>query len=477
MTAEVTPSAAVTFTEMTPCSILFADSILAAGTVFSLSVPIAGRNIPSVAQTLFPGLSIFQVTGRTSAPVVLSVTPAVAVRGETLDVVILGQNTAFTNDSVVDLGGGLTINSVTAESATKLSANLTVDEDADAILRDVNVDGTVKRTAFRVASTAAAAVAAIREVDPESIIQGQTKDVTVTGTNTAFDESSVVTFGGEGLTVNSVTFGSTTELTANVTAAGTAKPGFRDVFVNTGGNPVAGLQLLRVAEDPNLDTDEDGTVDGSDNCPIAANADQANGDEDGLGDACDNCPEAINADQADGDDDGVGDVCDNCNADANADQADADEDGLGDACDNCPNAANADQADADGDGAADACDNCRAAANADQADGDDDGIGDTCDNCPEAANADQADADGDGEGDACEAGAAGDTGDTGDTGGQPGDTGGAGDTGGGGGDTGAGGTPPTTGCFPGCGMMGLAELMLLSVGLSGLRIIRRRRRS
>jgi hypothetical protein len=35
------------------------------------------------------------------------------------------------------------------------------------------------------------------------------------------------------------------------------------------------------------DTDEDGVVDGEDNCPTVANADQADADGDGLGDACD----------------------------------------------------------------------------------------------------------------------------------------------------------------------------------------------
>ena len=59
------------------------------------------------------------------------------------------------------------------------------------------------------------------------------------------------------------------------------------------------------------DLDEDGVGDASDNCPAAANADQADADTDGVGDACDNCPLAPNADQADADGDGRGDACNN----------------------------------------------------------------------------------------------------------------------------------------------------------------------
>jgi len=77
------------------------------------------------------------------------------------------------------------------------------------------------------------------------------------------------------------------------------------------------------------DNDRDGLPDAGDNCPAAANADQADGDGDGIGDACDACP-------ADADNDGDGDgVCgneDNCPFTANPDQSDSNGDGTGDVC-------------------------------------------------------------------------------------------------------------------------------------------------
>lgn len=71
------------------------------------------------------------------------------------------------------------------------------------------------------------------------------------------------------------------------------------------------------------DDDDDGVLDVDDNCPLMANADQADLDGDGEGDVCD----------LDDDGDGVPDLEDICPMVANADQADFDGDGLGDACD------------------------------------------------------------------------------------------------------------------------------------------------
>ncbi len=94
-----------------------------------------------------------------------------------------------------------------------------------------------------------------------------------------------------------------------------------------------------------MDSDADGVSDATDNCPFAANPDQADNEGDGNGDVCD----------LDDDNDGVPDLDDNCTLIANPNQKDTDLDDWGNVCDNCPANHNPNQSDLDGDGIGDAC--------------------------------------------------------------------------------------------------------------------------
>jgi hypothetical protein len=85
--------------------------------------------------------------------------------------------------------------------------------------------------------------------------------------------------------------------------------------VSRGGDFVCDTEPGDVPADGSTDTsspndlDGDGVANATDNCPMIANANQANEDGDSTGDACDNCPPFPSM-GADADGDGVGDICD-----------------------------------------------------------------------------------------------------------------------------------------------------------------------
>ncbi|WP_272150956.1 thrombospondin type 3 repeat-containing protein [Tenacibaculum aiptasiae] len=133
------------------------------------------------------------------------------------------------------------------------------------------------------------------------------------------------------------------------------------VFAATYGRGVFSGKFI---SDPNGDDDGDGVLNGVDNCPSTANADQKDSDGNGIGDVC-----------QDTDGDGIIDINDNCPTTANPDQKDSDGNGTGDACQ-----------DTDGDGVMDDKDNCINKANPDQKDGNNDGVGDVCDTSYENQN-------------------------------------------------------------------------------------------
>ena len=146
-----------------------------------------------------------------------------------------------------------------------------------------------------------------------------------------------------------------------------------------------------------IDSDGDGVLDGSDNCPNDSNTDQADADNDGIGDVCDPL--------TDRDGDGVADA-DDAFPDDPDESVDTDGDGVGDNGDNCPADGNKTvpgdcgcgvaDTDGDGDGTPNCNDSCPVDGSKTEAgvcgcgvadtDSDGDGTPDCNDSCPNDGN-------------------------------------------------------------------------------------------
>ena len=137
------------------------------------------------------------------------------------------------------------------------------------------------------------------------------------------------------------------------------KDGYPDIENNIICGIVDSFSIFAILEVDIIDSDDDGVIDEEDNCPMTANADQADFDTDGIGDACD----------VDSDGDDIPDATDLCPNYYAIDNNDLDGDGVGDPCDG----------DVDGDDVANASDNCPVVPNGDQGDFDYDTLGDACD--------------------------------------------------------------------------------------------------
>lgn len=173
----------------------------------------------------------FHVQGITP-PTITSVTPSSGSAGQTLDLTITGNATHFDQgsgtllDFAFNQGSGTTVvNSITASSPTTLVANITIPTNTYTGDYDVSTynstDGMVRLpNGFHVQGITPPT---ITSVTPNSGNAGETLSLTITGSDTHFDQGSgtMLNFGfiqGSGTTIiNSISATSPTSLVANIT--------------------------------------------------------------------------------------------------------------------------------------------------------------------------------------------------------------------------------------------------------------------
>lgn len=213
-----------------------------------VSTPLGGGQVEK--STAIGG---FQVTTPATGGEITSVTPASGSRGQTLDLVVRGLGTSFTDTSNVRFlrqgatYADLTVNSRTRVSATEMRLNVTLGDTALASPLDLAIDGVQTVRAFTVVEPAPA-IAIVSATEPPRGSAGSTSlTVTITGSDTRFSGGSEVSF-GTGVTVKSVTAESATRLRVSLDVAADAPLGYRDVSVSTDDETAVGLSSFQVTE-------------------------------------------------------------------------------------------------------------------------------------------------------------------------------------------------------------------------------------
>ena len=170
-----------------------------------------------------------------AAPTVTSVTPASRGQGAVnQNIALVG--TGFSAGAAVSFSGtGITVNSTTVNTATSLTANITIAPGATIGNRNVTVTNADGGFGTRNNAFAVSAAPTVTSASPASRPRGSVNQVIVI-TGTGFASGAVATFSGSGITVNSTTFTSATQISVNITISGAAPVGARDITVtNTNG--------------------------------------------------------------------------------------------------------------------------------------------------------------------------------------------------------------------------------------------------
>ena len=218
------------------------NQIIASITIAPDAAP-GPRNV-TVTNPGFPGTTktgAFNITS--PGPTVTSILPSTGGLGLTLNVVVGGTN-FFTGITTASLGTGITTNTVTVNSLTQMTVNITIALGATIGSRDVIVtNGGVGggTSTLPAAFSVVYPVPTISGVTPPSAVSGQTVTLAITGTNFISGQTTLGV--GAGITVNTLTVNSTTQMSAAISISSTAIGGTRDVTV-TNPLPGGGIAIL-----------------------------------------------------------------------------------------------------------------------------------------------------------------------------------------------------------------------------------------
>ncbi len=161
-------------------------------------------------------------------PTIESVTPSRGIQGQTIDVTIGGD--CFTNASSISFGPGITVNDFTVNNSREIVVNITVGVNATVGTRTISITTPVATGTLAEGFAVVVPCPEIETLTPALGRQGQKLEVVITGRN--FAEATAVTF-GTGVTVDSFTVDSGTQITVQIAIDGDAVVSMRDVSIST----------------------------------------------------------------------------------------------------------------------------------------------------------------------------------------------------------------------------------------------------
>lgn len=163
-------------------------------------------------------------------PTITAVNPSTGLQGQALTVVITG--TRFIGPASTGFGDGVIVNDVTVDNFTQVTATISIGTDASPGARNVSVTTPSGTVTLPGGFTVTAAPPTVTTVNPGRGNWGQSLHVVITGTY--LSGATAVNF-GTGITVNSFTVNSGTQIAADISVAPGTSPGVRDVSVTAPG--------------------------------------------------------------------------------------------------------------------------------------------------------------------------------------------------------------------------------------------------
>ena len=184
-----------------------------------------------------------------AAPATLSVFPPKGGQGTTVEIDLSATSSFFDFDLLeVDLGDGITVDSVAVDDGWGARATITIAPDAELGPRDVTVTTSNRE---KVLTESFDVIAESFRIDPGTVRIGETVDIDMVGANTTWEPGVTWPSFGDGVAVDEFTVLSETLATATLTIDPATLPGWRNVVMDNGGGDLVtlydGLKIDRVS--------------------------------------------------------------------------------------------------------------------------------------------------------------------------------------------------------------------------------------